>query len=41
MTAQQVLPNLKHIWDDEGWEDHWWPAGPPRWPGRGRRRVKI
>jgi len=27
MTAQQVLPNLKHIWDDEGWEDHWWPQG--------------
>ncbi|MEE9277174.1 MAG: LLM class flavin-dependent oxidoreductase [Dehalococcoidia bacterium] len=26
-TAREVLPNLKHIWDDEGWEDHWWPRG--------------
>jgi hypothetical protein len=20
-----VLPHLRHIWDDEGWENHWWP----------------
>ena len=26
-TAQEVLPNLKHIWDDEGWEDQWFPSG--------------
>ena len=24
MTAAQVLPNLRHIWNGE-WEDHWWP----------------
>ena len=22
-TAREVLPNLKHIRDDEGWADHW------------------
>ena len=26
-TASEVLPNLRHIWDDEGWEDKWWPSG--------------
>ena len=26
-TGQEVLPNLKHIWDEEGWEDNWWPTG--------------
>jgi hypothetical protein len=20
-----VLPHLRGIWDDEGWENHWWP----------------
>ncbi len=29
LTAREVLPNLKHIWDEEGWEDHWWPQGLP------------
>ena len=24
-TAREVLPNLRHIWDDDGWEDKWWP----------------
>ena len=28
-TGRDVLPNLKHIWDEEGWEDHWWPSGLP------------
>ena len=26
-TGQEVLPNLKHIWNEEGWEDNWWPTG--------------
>jgi alkanesulfonate monooxygenase SsuD/methylene tetrahydromethanopterin reductase-like flavin-dependent oxidoreductase (luciferase family) len=26
-TGAEVLPNLKHLWDDEGWEDNWWPNG--------------
>ncbi len=26
-TAREVLPNLRHIWDDEGWEDKWSPSG--------------
>jgi len=25
--SKGVLPHLKGIWDDEGWEDKWWPAG--------------
>jgi hypothetical protein len=20
-----VLPRLHDIWDDEGWQNHWWP----------------
>ena len=25
--SEGVLPHLKGIWDDEGWEDKWWPKG--------------
>ncbi|MGD9934646.1 MAG: LLM class flavin-dependent oxidoreductase [Dehalococcoidia bacterium] len=25
IVAEKVMPNLRHIWDDEGWEDKWWP----------------
>lgn len=25
--SKGVLPHLRGIWDDEGWEDKWWPAG--------------
>lgn len=30
--GRDVLPHLKPIWDDEGWENHWWPenASPNR-----------
>jgi len=25
LFAQEVLPRLRPIWDDEGWENRWWP----------------
>ena len=25
LFGRDVLPHLRHIWDDEGWENHWWP----------------
>jgi len=27
LFAEQVLPRLRPIWDDDGWENHWWPRG--------------
>ena len=24
-TGREVLPKLRHIWDEEGWKDEWWP----------------
>jgi alkanesulfonate monooxygenase SsuD/methylene tetrahydromethanopterin reductase-like flavin-dependent oxidoreductase (luciferase family) len=27
LFAEEVLPRLRPIWDDEGWEHHWWPRG--------------
>ena len=24
--AKGVLPHLRNVWDDESWEDHWWPT---------------
>jgi len=24
LTAAEVLPKLRHVWDDEKWEDKWW-----------------
>lgn len=25
LFAEQVMPHLKNIWADEGWQHHWWP----------------
>ena len=25
LFAKEVLPHVRNIWDDEGWENHWWP----------------
>jgi hypothetical protein len=25
LFARHVLPGLREIWDDQGWENHWWP----------------
>jgi alkanesulfonate monooxygenase SsuD/methylene tetrahydromethanopterin reductase-like flavin-dependent oxidoreductase (luciferase family) len=27
LFADQVLPKLRGIWEDEGWEHRWWPTG--------------
>jgi alkanesulfonate monooxygenase SsuD/methylene tetrahydromethanopterin reductase-like flavin-dependent oxidoreductase (luciferase family) len=27
LFAEQVLPRLRPIWDEEGWTNHWWPRG--------------
>lgn len=27
LFAAEVLPRLRGIWDDEGWEHEWWPTG--------------
>jgi len=25
LFAEEVLPRLRPIWDDEGWPNQWWP----------------
>ncbi len=27
LLAEKVLPDLKQVWADEGWEHRWWPRG--------------
>jgi alkanesulfonate monooxygenase SsuD/methylene tetrahydromethanopterin reductase-like flavin-dependent oxidoreductase (luciferase family) len=27
LFAEEVLPRLRPIWEDEGWENRWWPRG--------------
>lgn len=27
LFAEEVLPRLRPIWDEEGWEHQWWPRG--------------
>ncbi len=27
LFAEEVLPGLRSIWDEEGWEHEWWPTG--------------
>lgn len=30
LMGEHVLPRLRGIWDDEGYENHWWPSGATR-----------
>ena len=30
LFAEEVLPALQPIWNDEGWEHEWWPTGMPQ-----------
>jgi hypothetical protein len=30
LFGEQVLPSLRDIHDDGGWEDEWWPTGARR-----------
>jgi alkanesulfonate monooxygenase SsuD/methylene tetrahydromethanopterin reductase-like flavin-dependent oxidoreductase (luciferase family) len=32
LFAEKVLPRLRDIWKDSGYEDHWWPSGAARGP---------
>ena len=25
LFGKEVLPHIRDIWDDQGWENHWWP----------------
>lgn len=27
LLAEKVLPDLRRVWDGEGWEHRWWPTG--------------
>ena len=27
LFAEEVLPHLREVWADEGWENEWWPTG--------------
>jgi alkanesulfonate monooxygenase SsuD/methylene tetrahydromethanopterin reductase-like flavin-dependent oxidoreductase (luciferase family) len=27
LFAEGVMPKIKHLWADEGWEHRWWPQG--------------
>jgi hypothetical protein len=26
LFTAEVLPRLRPIWDEEGWQHHWWPG---------------
>lgn len=32
LFGEHVLPRLQKLWDDEGYQDHWWPSGATRQP---------
>ena len=34
LFAENVLPKIRDIWDDEGWVDHWWPSGATRYAAK-------
>jgi alkanesulfonate monooxygenase SsuD/methylene tetrahydromethanopterin reductase-like flavin-dependent oxidoreductase (luciferase family) len=39
LFAEEVLPHLQSVWDDEGWENAWWPTGLPRQVVAGSRST--
>jgi hypothetical protein len=26
LFAREVQPHFRHVWDEEGWDNKWWPA---------------
>ena len=30
LFAEGVMPKLRQLWQDEGWEHRWWPQGARR-----------
>ena len=42
LLANEVLPRLRPIWDDEGWENHWWPRARQESPaGLGQQESRV
>jgi len=39
LFAEKVMPKISHLWDDEGYVDHWWPSGATRNARRGDSPV--
>jgi alkanesulfonate monooxygenase SsuD/methylene tetrahydromethanopterin reductase-like flavin-dependent oxidoreductase (luciferase family) len=33
LFAEEVLPHLRPLWEDDGWENTWWPTGLPQQEG--------
>ena len=27
LFAEEVMPRIRRVWDDEGWTHKWWPSG--------------
>ena len=41
LVGSEVLPHLRDVWDAEGWENRWWPAGGCTAEPGGRRRMSV
>jgi alkanesulfonate monooxygenase SsuD/methylene tetrahydromethanopterin reductase-like flavin-dependent oxidoreductase (luciferase family) len=44
LFGREVLPHLQRIWQDEGWENHWWPKrllGTPQRDASLREAVEV
>jgi hypothetical protein len=27
LFAREVMPHFRSVWDEDGWDNKWWPAG--------------
>jgi alkanesulfonate monooxygenase SsuD/methylene tetrahydromethanopterin reductase-like flavin-dependent oxidoreductase (luciferase family) len=34
LFAREVLPHLQELWEDQNWENHWWPKKLRKWTAR-------
>ncbi|MGH3270117.1 MAG: hypothetical protein ACRDN1_13845, partial [Trebonia sp.] len=41
LFASEVLPRLRPIWDDEGWQHHWWPGAAVAAPASAPARTEA
>ena len=39
LFAREVLPHLQKLWEDQPWENHWWPKKLRKRPARQREMA--
>ena len=41
LFGREVLPHLQKLWEDQNWENHWWPKRLRKRPARQREMATV